>query len=153
MKAIQDFYPAEFGHCYGCGAENPQGHKLKSFMKGDVVEARFTVDPIYTGGFPKNVYGGLLASLLDCHGAASAAAYAHQAMAREIGDGHSLQRFVTGTLTVVYHKPTPIGVELLLQGKLKSLQNRKAVIELSLSAHGVTTVSAEMIAIQLPSEH
>ncbi|MGH8349261.1 MAG: PaaI family thioesterase, partial [Pseudomonas sp.] len=99
MLAIQDFYPAEFSHCYGCGTGNPHGHKLKSYLIEDIVEARFTVDPIYSGGFPNKVYGGLLASLLDCHGAASAAAFSYRAIGREIDDGSAPDRFVTGTLT------------------------------------------------------
>lgn len=152
MPAIQDFYPAEFAHCYGCGTANPNGYKLKSYLVGDVVKASFTIDPIYSGGFPDNAYGGLLASLLDCHGAASAAAFAHKAMGRELGDGSHLVRFVTGTLTVVYHKPTPLNIELSLEGRLRSFANRKAIIELSLSANDITCVTGEMIAIQAPTD-
>lgn len=148
MSAIQDFYPPSFAHCYGCGVNNPHGHKLKSYLNGDIVEARFTVDRIYSGGVPQNAYGGLLASLLDCHGAASAAAFAHAAAGREIGDGCDPMRFVTGTLTVVFHKPTPLNVELLLQARLKSLNGRKAVIELTLSVAGSVHVSGEMVAIR-----
>lgn len=149
MSAIQDFYPSKFAHCYGCGVNNPLGHKLKSYLNGDIVEARFTVDPIYSGGVPDNAYGGLLASLLDCHGAASSAAFAYRAAGREMaGDPHPM-RFVTGTLTLRFHKPTPLNVELLLQGTLNSLTDRKAIIDLTLSAHGELHVSAEMIAIRL----
>lgn len=149
MLAIQDFYPAEFAHCYGCGTRNPQGHQLKSHLNGDVVEAHFTADPIYSGGVPHYAYGGLLASLLDCHGAASAAAFACNAAGRVIGDDKRPIRFVTGTLTLSFHKPTPLDTELFLQGRLKSLDGRKATIKLTLSAHGQVCVSAEMVAIQL----
>jgi len=152
MPAIQDFYPPEFSHCYGCGTENSHGHKLKSHLVDDRVEARVTVDPIYSGGFPKNVYGGLLASLLDCHGTASAAAFAYLAKGRQLGDELQAIRFVTGTLKVVFHKPTPLGVELILHGKLQSLENRKAIIDLSLGAGDIIFVSGEMIAIQLPED-
>lgn len=150
MLAIQDHYPAEFAHCYGCGVSNPHGYKLKSYLVGDVVEARFTADRIYSGGFPGNAYGGLLASLLDCHGAASAAAFAYKAKGRRPGDGLKAIRFVTGTLTVTFHKPTPLGEELFLQAKLKSIENRKAIIDLTLSVNDIVYVSGEMIAIQLP---
>jgi len=34
-KAIQDFYPDEFAHCYGCGHKNEHGHRIKSFLEGD----------------------------------------------------------------------------------------------------------------------
>ncbi|MES3708728.1 PaaI family thioesterase [Pseudomonas putida] len=148
MPAIQDHYPAKFAHCYGCGVNNPQGHKLKSYLKGNIVEACFTVDPVYSGGVPLNAYGGLLASLLDCHGAASAAAFAYRDAGRTMGDDGSPIRFVTGTLNVVFHKPTPLNVELQLQGRLESLSERKAVIALALSANGEVHVSGEMVAIR-----
>lgn len=37
---------------------------------------------MYSGGYLDNVYGGMLASLLDYHGTASAAAFAHRAQGR-----------------------------------------------------------------------
>lgn len=76
MKAIQDYYPEEFAHCYGCGYANPKGMHLKSYVEGDKTVARFTADAGLSGGHPGNAYGGLIASLLDCHGTASAAAFA-----------------------------------------------------------------------------
>ncbi|MCL6692195.1 PaaI family thioesterase [Pseudomonas sp. R3.Fl] len=145
MLATQDHYPEEFAHCYDCGTENENGHKLKSYLIGDVVQARFLPDPMYSGGYPGNAYGGLIASLLDCHGAASAAAFCYLAENRQMGDEVEAIRFVTGTLTVVYRKPTPLCVELSLEGKLKSLEGRKAIIELSLSANGQVCATGEMI--------
>lgn len=78
-----------------------KGH-YQIYMR-DVVNARYTADSMYSGAYPQSTYGGLLASLLDCHGAASAAAFAYRAAGREMGDGLPGIRFVTGTLTVVYH--------------------------------------------------
>lgn len=70
MKAIQDFYPEEFAHCYGCGRANGQGLHLKSYIDGNETVARFKPAEIYSGGYPGHVYGGMIASLLDCHGTA-----------------------------------------------------------------------------------
>jgi hypothetical protein len=85
MKAIQDHYPPEFAHCYGYGPSNPFGLHLKSYLRDDRTEARFTPDRRYSGGVPDNVYGGMIASLLDCHGTASAAAFACRARGRTMG--------------------------------------------------------------------
>ncbi|MGB7421479.1 MAG: PaaI family thioesterase [Comamonas sp.] len=148
MQAIQDHYPAEFAHCYGCGPANPQGLHLKSFIEGERTHARFTPAPMYSGGYPGNVYGGMLASLLDCHGTASAAAFAYRAQGRVMGDGGPPIRFVTGSLKVDYRRPTPLGVELLIEGTLRSLEGRKAVIDLMLSAGGEVCVTGEMVAVQ-----
>lgn len=66
---------------------------------------------------PRHVYGGLLVSLLDCHGAAAASGFAHRARRREVGDGGEPLRFVTGTAMVIYRRPRPMGVELPALGQ------------------------------------
>ena len=71
--AIQDLYPDDFAHCYGCGRNNAEGHQLKSFVEGDEVVAHFTPSANHVA-VPGFVYGGLLASLMDCHAMATAAA-------------------------------------------------------------------------------
>ncbi|MBP1778798.1 MAG: thioesterase superfamily protein, partial [candidate division NC10 bacterium] len=111
--AFQDCYPDKFSHCYGCGRSNPHGHHVKSYWDGQETIARFTVRPEFSGGVPEHVYGGMVASLLDCHGTASAAAFAYRAAGREMGDDGEFMRFVTASLQVDFLRPTPIGVELV----------------------------------------
>ena len=41
-KAIQDQYPEDLSHCYGCGRLNEHGHQLKSHWDGEEAVARFT---------------------------------------------------------------------------------------------------------------
>lgn len=150
-KAIQDYYPENYSHCYGCGRNNPDGHHIKSYWDGDEIVARFTPDPKYSGGVPNHVYGGMVASLLDCHGAASAAAFTYRAQNREMGDGGDPIRFVTASLKVDYLRPTPMGMELVLKGTLRSLEGRKVWVDLQLIADGITCAKGEMLAI-LPRE-
>jgi acyl-coenzyme A thioesterase PaaI-like protein len=149
MKAIQDHYPLNFAHCYGCGPANPSGHHLKSYLLDDRTEARFTPDQRYSGGVPDNVYGGMVASLLDCHGTASAAAFAYRNRGRVMGVAGAPIRFVTASLQIDFRKPTPLGEELLITGTLKSLDGRKAYVSLSLSAQGVECAHGEMLAVEL----
>ena len=94
--AFQDHYPEKFSHCFGCGKSNPDGLHLKSHWDAEDTIARFTVSPKYSGGVPGNVYGGMVASLLDCHGTASAAAFAYRAAGREMGDDGALDSLRTG---------------------------------------------------------
>ena len=147
-KAFQDFYAEKYSHCFGCGKNNPNGHQLKSFWDGEDTIAHFTPSQEFSGGVPNHVYGGMIASLLDCHGTASAAAFAHQSQNRAIGDNGELIRFVTGSLKVDFLRPTPMGKELTIRGRLAKLENRKALIELTLSADGIECAKAEMLAIQ-----
>lgn len=147
--AFQDYYPERFSHCYGCGKSNPHGHHLKSYWEGQETVARFTVPRVFSGGVPDHVYGGMIASLLDCHGAASAAAFAHRAAGLEMSAGGDIARFVTASLKVDFLRPTPIGVELVIRGQLRGIEGRKVQVDLSLSEGGQLCARGEMLAIQL----
>lgn len=146
--AFQDCYPERFSHCWGCGKDNPRGHHLKSYWDGEETVARFTVPPEFSGGVPGHVYGGMVASLLDCHGTASASAFAYRAAGREMGDGGEFMRFVTASLKVDYLRPTPIGVELEVRGRLLGIDGRKVQVALSLNAAGQACARGEMLAVQ-----
>lgn len=146
--AVQDHYPEDVAHCYGCGRLNPLGHQLKTHVLGDETVARFIPRPEHTS-VPGFVYGGLVASLIDCHSMAAAAAADLRRQGRAIGDGPA-PRFVTAGLNVRYLKPTPIGVELEVRGRVKEAGERKFVIEATVSANGVVTATGEVIAVRMP---
>lgn len=149
--AFQDRYPEKYSHCYGCGSSNPHGLHLKSYWDGEETIARFTVPARFSGGVPDHVYGGMVASLLDCHGTASAAAFAAHAAGREAGAGEELRRFVTASLKVDFLRPTPIGVELVIKGQLRGIEGRKVQVSLSLSEGGRVCAQGEMLAVELRS--
>src|SRR5262245_44310043 len=148
MPAIQDLYPDDFAHCYGCGRNNSDGHQLKSFVEGDEVVAHFKPSSYHIAmrGF---VYGGLLASLVDCHAMATAAAAAEIAAGRRIGEGE-VARYVTAALRVDYLKPTPLGGELEIRGRVTEQSEKKAVVALTISESGTVTVRAEAVAVRMP---
>ncbi|PKO41316.1 MAG: thioesterase [Betaproteobacteria bacterium HGW-Betaproteobacteria-4] len=125
MQAFQDYYPENLAHCYGCGRENAQGHQIKI------------------------VYGGLLASLIDCHGTGTAAAAMYRAENRSM-DSLPPFRFVTGSLQVSYLKPTPLGPQLEIRGKVKEIKGRKVVVEATVYADGEATARGEVVALQMP---
>ena len=59
-------------------------------------------------------------------------------------------RFVTGSLQVSYLKPTPLGPELEIRGRVKEIKGRKVVVEATVFADGVATAQGEVIALQMP---
>lgn len=149
--AFQDLYAEAFSHCYGCGRNNASGHHLKSFWgetKAQTV-AHITPSNVYTGGVPDHLYGGLIASLLDCHGTASAAAFLSDSMGLPFDGSQDLKRCVTGSLTLNFLKPTPVDTELTVKGQLVSIQGRKVTVSLGLFAGERQCASGEMLAIQL----
>jgi acyl-coenzyme A thioesterase PaaI-like protein len=145
--SIQDFYPDDFAHCYGCGRLNPGGLHLKTRWDGDETVARFRPRPEHIA-VPGFVYGGLIASLLDCHAMGTAAAAAERAAGRAIGAGPA-PRFVTGSLKVDYLRPTPMGLELELRARAE-VGARKVVVTMTLSAGGVVTARGEAVAVPMP---
>jgi acyl-coenzyme A thioesterase PaaI-like protein len=146
--AIQDLYPDDFAHCFGCGRNNSSGHQLKSYVEGNEVVASFTPSPHHMA-IPGFVYGGLLASLADCHAMATAAAAAELAAGRKIGDGPT-PRFVTAALKVDYLKPTPLGPVLEIRARVTERSDKKAVVAVTISAGEDVTVRAEAVAVRIP---
>ncbi|NVB40482.1 PaaI family thioesterase [Pseudenhygromyxa sp. WMMC2535] len=144
-SSIQSHYPKAVAQCFGCGAHNPAGHQLQSFGRGDHTVAHFTPKPEHMA-IPGFVYGGLIASLIDCHGTGTGTWAALNA--GEAGD--PIPRFVTGKLEVSYEKPTPMGVELELIGRVREQSARKVVVDIELSAAGVVTAEGTVIAVRMP---
>lgn len=149
-EAIQDYYPDVFSHCYGCGRLNDDGLHIKSVWEGDDVVCRFTPEP-YHLAVPGIVYGGLIASLIDCHAMATAAAEKYRAEGRDMTTGEF--RFMTASLKVDYLRPTPIGTMLELRANATELKDRKVVVEVDcLLPDGAVTARGHVIAVQAPDE-
>ena len=147
--AFQDYYPDEFAHCFGCGRLNKEGLQIKSHWDGEESVCHYAPMPFYTGGFPGYVYGGLIASLMDCHAAATASAAKLRADGLTL-DGRSISRFVSASLKVDFLKPTPTGTVLELRGRVKDIQGRKVTVSVTLSAEGEIRAKGEVLLVQIP---
>lgn len=146
--ALQDHYPDDFAHCYGCGRLNGAGLHVRSRPDGGEMLARFTPRPEHMA-VPGYVYGGLLASLVDCHAMGTASAAALRAAGLTIGAQPS-PRFVTASLHLEYLKPTPLGVELEIRARAVEVGERKVKVQGTVSANGVVTVTSEVLAVRMP---
>ena len=149
-RSFQEYYPDELSYCYGCGRLNEHGLQLKSYWDGEESVAVFTPRPHHIA-IPGYVYGGLIASLIDCHGTGTAAAAAHRHEGRPMGSSPPL-RFVTASLHVDYLRPTPLGVPLEIRGKLEEVTAKKVVISATVSAKGETCARGKVVAVKMP-EH
>ncbi len=146
--AFQDFYPDDFSFCYGCGRLNEQGHQIKSYWAGEETVAHFTPKP-YHIAVPGFVYGGLLASLIDCHSTGTGAAAMYRAEGREMGTDPPF-RFVTASLKVDYLRPTPMGVALEVRARVREVSGRKVIVDSTVSAAGVVCAKGEATVVQMP---
>lgn len=146
--AVQDHYPDDFAWCYGCGRLNRDGLHVRTTWDGDETVSRFTPRPEHMA-VPGYVYGGLLASLIDCHAMATASGATLRAAGKAIGSEPS-PRFVTGSLKVDYLKPTPLGPELEIRARPVAVGERKVSVQATVSAGGVITVKGEALAVRMP---
>ncbi|MCA9910658.1 MAG: PaaI family thioesterase [Anaerolineae bacterium] len=122
---------------------------IQTYWDGTTGIARFNPRPYHTA-FPGVVYGGLLASLIDCHAIGTAIAAMYDAEGRAPGTAPEIT-CVTGNLNVTYLQPTPMGVELTIRATIKTLSERKAIVEAAVLAGDQETVRAEIVAVRVRS--
>lgn len=98
--------------CFGCGHANHKGLKLRSYEVDGVVVAKFRPWPEHDngGGY---LNGGIIATLLDCHGGAAVLLESQRR-----GHGTGGLSYVTASIDVAYHRPTPLLEELELTAEL-----------------------------------
>jgi len=149
-KAFQDYYPEELSHCYGCGTLNEHGLKIRSYWDGCQAVAVLEPRP-YHIGVPGYVYGGLIASVIDCHCIGTASAAALLAEGRDIETSLPL-RFVTASLHVDYLKPTPIGAALEVRAQVKQIKGRKVIVAATVLAKDEVCARGEVVAVQMPEQ-
>ncbi|MCK5348131.1 MAG: PaaI family thioesterase [Desulfobacula sp.] len=148
QKAFQDYYSDDFSHCYGCGRLNEHGLQIKSYWDGEESVVKFLPNEHHIA-IPGFVYGGLIASLIDCHCVGTAAAATYRAQGRDMDTEPSL-RFVTGSLKVNYLAPTPLGVELEIRGKVIEVKEKKVVVDATLLANNKVCATGNVVAVRLP---
>jgi acyl-coenzyme A thioesterase PaaI-like protein len=147
-KSFQDYYPESLSHCYGCGPNNAHGLHISSFWDGDAAIATFHPQEFHLA-FPGYVYGGLIASLIDCHCVGTAAAAAYREDGRELGSLPPF-RYVTGSLHVDYLKPTPLGPPIIIRAVVEEIKGRKTVVLATVSVDNIVTAKGRVVAVRMP---
>jgi acyl-coenzyme A thioesterase PaaI-like protein len=151
QKAFQDCYPEEYAHCFGCGFLNNHGLQIKSYWDGEESVCRYQPPIYYTGGYPNNVYGGFIASLIDCHSAATASAAILRDQGLEL-ETSLLPRCVTASLKVDYRKPTPVDTIIELRSRVIEIKGRKVIVSTIVTAGGEMRAEGHAIMVRLPDE-
>ena len=147
-KAFQDYYPDDLAWCYGCGRMNDAGLHIRTFWDRDESVTRYTPREEHIA-IPGFVYGGLIASLFDCHGTGTAAAAAYRAEERAM-DTEPVYRYVTASLHVDYLRPTPLGPVLEIRGKVEEVKGRKVTVTSTMSANGQVCARSRVVAVRMP---
>ncbi len=150
LQAIQDEYPDEFAWCYGCGRLNEHGHHFRTGWHGEDTITIYKPKQEHIA-IPGYVYGGLIASFIDCHGTGSASLALHRKNGHEVGAGVEPPRFVTASLTVDFIKPTPQNVPLKAIGKVTEIHPKKWKVATEVFAGDTMCARGEVVAVVMPA--
>jgi acyl-coenzyme A thioesterase PaaI-like protein len=115
--------------CFGCGHANPDGFHLRSYLDGDLTVAEFTPRPEHDNGFGF-LNGGIISTVLDCHGAAVVMWEAAQHDWRA-APGAPVP-FITAGFDVRFLRPTPLGPAVRLTASPVSIDEDEIVVEAAL---------------------
>ncbi len=146
IVAIQDTYPDNASHCFGCGTLNDHGYQLKTRSEGEGTVTEFLPEASQTA-FAGITYGGLIASVIDCHSAGSAAIFAMRNAGTVVGSEPS-PRFVTAHLEVDYLAPTPLD-RMRIVGRLVEMSDRKVIVESDLLVDGEVTARGSAVLVRV----
>ena len=145
---VQDTWPTL--RCYGCGPANPDGLQLKSYVgeDGETLVATVEPDERFTSGAPNVMYGGHVASLLDCHSIWTAITFAYRDEERPLGSEPQIQ-YVTGQLCVDYRKPTPLDRPVHLTAWVDNGVGRRTTVRSEIASEGEITATGELVAVRV----
>jgi acyl-coenzyme A thioesterase PaaI-like protein len=96
------------------------------------------------------LYGGIIASLFDCHCICTAIADAYRTGGRPIGSEPHLWA-VTASLKVDYLAPTPLGQPVELRARVVEAKGRRRVVACTLRSGGRDCARAEVVAVEVPA--
>ena len=147
MTAIQDLLPDN--HCFGCGPDNPAGMQIKSYWDGKESVCEYQPLPEQSAGPTQYVYGGTIASLIDCHSVGTAIANYYEADGFAIGEGPQVW-CVTGRLTVSYRRPTPIDKPVKLRASISECGEKKTIVTCTVYSEDEVVAEGEVVAIRVP---
>jgi acyl-coenzyme A thioesterase PaaI-like protein len=121
--------------CFGCGQANAKGFRLRSYREGELTVAEFTPRPEHDNGFGF-VNGGIIATVLDCHGAAVVLSEAADRDWRAADDAPL--PFITSGFEVRFLRPTPLGPTLRLVASPVSVSEDEIVVDADLELESKT---------------
>jgi acyl-coenzyme A thioesterase PaaI-like protein len=134
-------------HCFGCGTNNAKGLHIQSYWQGDESVCTFQAQPHYHGGKPNIAYGGLIASLIDCHSVNTAISNAYKEENREPGTEPILV-YLTAQLNVTYLQPTPLDKPINLKAKIISTEGKKTWVECLVTSNNEICAQGKVLAIR-----
>lgn len=139
-----------FQHCWGCGVANEHGLHVTSYWandgdgsEGDETVCDWQPQPYHVAS-PGILSGGIIASLIDCHSAATACATAYRAQGRAIS-AEDPRLYVTASLNVTYLRPTPSTAPVRLRARVTAATERRMTVACSLYSGETECARGEVV--------
>jgi len=148
-RAFQDQFKENL--CWGCGADNHQGLQIKSYWSGDESVCGWEPSPHHAAGPPHVLNGGIIATLIDCHGVCTAIADAYRREGREIGTGESIW-YATASLNVTYLLPTPIDKPVTVRARVRERDGKKTWVDCTVFSNDVACARGKVLAVRVSEE-
>ena len=145
-KSVQEQY-APNSICFGCGPANEKGLQIKSYRIDNGLEMEFECEEKHQA-FPGVVNGGIIGSLIDCHGNWTAAI----AIMDKNGNDEP-QCTVIAQYEVKFKKPTPFGSKLKLKSRVLGVQEDRAEVIVQLKADGETCATGRGLFVAVKEGH
>lgn len=133
--------------CFGCGPANELGLQIDSHRIENGLELHFLPNDEHQA-FPGVINGGIIGTLLDCHGNWTAAI----ALMDATGDDEP-PCTVTASYSVKLLRPTPDGEQLHITSKVVNLDVGRAEIEMVLEAAGVICAKGKGLFVAVEEGH
>ena len=133
--------------CFGCGPANEKGLRIDSHRCENGLELYFTPSDEHQA-FPGMINGGIIGSLMDCHGNWAAA------IALMDKDGASEPPCtVTANYSISLRRPTPAGAELHILAEIDDLQDDRAKVSMTLTAEGKICATGSGLFVAVKEGH
>jgi len=145
-QSLQERF-APRGACFGCGPANPDGLRIRSFVEGDELVCTWHAKPMHEAA-PGMLNGGIVGTLLDCHGNWTAT-------------WHLMQRLgastppctVTAEYSIKLRRPTPTNGPIVLRAKVVESADDRARVSGTLEAGGKVCALCDGLFVAVKEGH
>ena len=144
--SLQERYAPQ-NKCFGCGAANEKGLRIRSYEEGEGLVARWQPE-VQHEAFAGMLSGGIIGTLLDCHSNWAAAVH----LMRRSGQD-KLPCTVTSLLEVRYLRPTPTKEGVVLKARVTEAGADRATVEATLEAGGKVTATSRATFVAVKEGH
>tara|TARA_B100001094_G_C18020567_1_gene714881 strand:- start:160 stop:612 length:453 start_codon:yes stop_codon:yes gene_type:complete len=143
---MQEKYAAN-SICFGCGPANKKGLKIKSYRIDEGLEMEFETSEEHQA-FPGIINGGIIGTLLDCHGNWVAAIALMDEWGEEVPPCT-----VTASYSIKLRRPTPSNSKLNIRGKVIEIKDKIVKVELVMKVGEKVCATGEGLFVAINEGH